>query len=97
MARKPKQVIEAADMNEPAAQELLTSMAKDIIAVEDKVIALKEEIAEIMKTAKNEGFNPKAVKVAIKRYREYLKGLKDSEVTLTESDIYFDVLKTSLA
>jgi uncharacterized protein (UPF0335 family) len=95
--KKPKEIIEAIDMNDPSAQELLTSMTKDIIAVEDKISNLKEEIADIMKTAKSEGFNPKAVKTAIKRYREYLKGLVDAEVALTESDLYLEVLKENLA
>lgn len=95
--KKQKEIIQEIDLNDPTAQELLTGMAKDIIALEDKMNNLKEEVNEIKKNAKSEGINPKALTVAIKRYREYIKGKKDTEVTLEESDLYLNVLQESLA
>lgn len=87
-----KQIIKELDLSSQTAQELLIGLTQDIIALEDKVTELKDEIKDIFNTAKSEGLNPKSLKTAIKRYREYLKGSNDTENSLTESDLYLNVL-----
>lgn len=78
---------------EERAQEIILTAAKEIIATEDSINELKENIKDIKADVKGEGINVKALNTAIRRYKAYLEGKSEVEEDLSESDIYLEVLK----
>lgn len=82
---------------EGRAQELLSNACTEVMRIQDLIEDHKESIKDIKDELKSEGLNVKAFNAALKRYKEILKGKKEEENTLSESDIYLEVFQQSLS
>lgn len=82
---------------EGRAQELLSNACTEVMRIQDLIEDHKESIKDIKDELKSEGLNVKAFNTALKRYKEILKGKKEEENTLSESDIYLEVFQQSLS
>ena len=74
-------------MNE--SQELITQFAQSIQRIDEQVQELKDERTDIMKRAKDEGLNVKALRAAIAEIR---KDRKTPENEKSEQDIYKELV-----
>jgi uncharacterized protein (UPF0335 family) len=77
----------AADLNTNDSKERLKEIAQSVQTIDEEIFDLAERRKEILKSAKDEGFNDKLIRQAISIIRKPANDLEEME-----QEVYVDVL-----
>lgn len=72
----------------PQGRERVRAIIADVVHSTREIDGLKTDISEIYKAAKEEGFDTKALRLAVKRYMESPTKRQDRQAVEDTADLY---------
>lgn len=84
MAKKQEKIV---DLNNTDSKEQLLQIAKSIQSIDEQIFDLNERRKEILKDAKSDGFNDKALRTAISELRK-----PKDDLQLDEESMYKELI-----